>query len=338
MKLLRLNVNTTQRITFNQISEKAIQDALANPGVLNKHLYHAQQARAVIDIVFGFLVSPFLSKHMNIHALSAGRCQSPAMRMIYQRQKEQIHGPKTIQICGQSTDLPKINHIKPEIKDKAYITDWLQNLIQQQFIVHSTKIQEKKEMPPPPFITSSLQQCAYSLYGYNPKHTMQLAQTLYEGGYITYMRTDSVSLNAQFQDDVISFVTNTFGNKYACKRNYSTKGNQKTQDAHEAIRPLSLEKSLPEDPDMSKLYTLIRDRAIASQMCAAIYKESKLVLTTNRRNSTTQDFWESIQRSLLFPGYKILKGTHTNTPDDSCDSNIIPQSRYHIFNQKCACI
>ena len=282
MKLLKLKEETTERITFNQISEKALKEALENSGRLNKNLYHAQQARAVIDIVFGFMVSPFMSRHLGVHALSAGRCQSPAVRLCMERQKEQCVGEVYVHIFGTGENLPKVVHVKPKLHTSDDIVAWLEYVKHQDFVVSKITKQEKKENPPPPFITSSLQQSAYNKHGFTPKTTMKLAQTLYETGYITYMRTDSVIVSAQFQNSASKWIEDTYGKEYVTCRQYGKRNGVKTQDAHEAIRPIDIYKSKPSDPLEAKLYDLIRIRAIASQMSAAMYDEYKLILETKK--------------------------------------------------------
>tara|TARA_Y100000768_G_scaffold387490_1_gene378998 strand:- start:7726 stop:10023 length:2298 start_codon:yes stop_codon:yes gene_type:complete len=313
MKLLKLNVNKTERITFNQISESALKEAIENSGKLDKNLYNAQQARAVIDIVFGFKVSPFLSNHLNIRALSAGRCQSPAVRMCMQRQNEQKIGEISIKINANSNELKNIVHIEPifsydTCKDEIMV--WLKNLENQKFRVTKVKVSKKKETPPPPFITSSLQQMAYNRFSYNPKRTMDIAQKLYEGGYITYMRTDSVILSSQFQDMACKWIKEEYGEEYVNLRQYGKKksGGVKTQDAHEAIRPININNSPPNNNEQQKLYELIKLRAIASQMAQAIYSESKLSLETLSLGEKKIDIWESITKTLIFPGFTCLKG------------------------------
>lgn len=318
MSLLKLNPETTQRITFNQITESALKTALASPGRLDKDLYFAQQARAVIDLVFGFTVSPFLSKHLNIRALSAGRCQSPAIRLCMERQREQKVGETKIQATAETKVLSKISHIGPELKaDELIYGLWLQKLVKQKFRVNAVNISDKKESPPPPFITSSLQQAVYSSFGINPKGCMSIAQKLYEDGYITYMRTDSVSLSEQFQKDAIKWIDEHHGKEFVCKREYSKRGDTKTQDAHEAIRPIDIEKAVPSDSHHAKVYELIRNRAVASQMSQALYKEEKVSLSTKRSEAVGikgQDMWESVQRQLIFQGWRILKAK--NAPED----------------------
>uniref|UniRef100_A0A6C0AWB9 DNA topoisomerase n=1 Tax=viral metagenome TaxID=1070528 RepID=A0A6C0AWB9_9ZZZZ len=303
MDLLKLNVKKTDRITFNEISERALKEAIDNPGKLNQNLYDSQKARAIIDLLFGFTVSPFLSKHLNTFALSAGRCQTPALRICMERQQEQKVGEKSLIISASAKSVPKITHIKPRVTSPE---KWLQNLIPQKFVVKDISTRDKKEKPPPPFITSTLQQTAYAKHNFSPKHTMQLAQKLYEGGYITYMRTDSVTLSSQFQNQAEEWIIKEFGDKYFQKRQYS-KGNKRTQDAHEAIRPINLLSQNPSDSQQSKLYNLIKLRSIGSQMAEAVYSESKFTLETSR-TKTVKDIWESIFRKLIFDGYTKLKG------------------------------
>jgi len=319
MKLLKLNVNKTERITFNQISESALKEAIEKSGKLDKNLYNAQQARAIIDIVFGFKVSPFLSNHLNIRALSAGRCQSPAVRMCMQRQNEQKVGDINIKINAQSNELKNIIHIEPIFSYdtcKDEIISWLKNLVDQKFKVSKVKVSKKKETPPPPFITSSLQQMAYNRFGFNPKKTMDIAQKLYEGGYITYMRTDSVTLSSQFQDMATIWIKKEYGEEYVSIRQYGKKksGGVKTQDAHEAIRPIKLNNKTPDNNEEEKVYELIKLRAIASQMAQAIYSESKLTLETKRFEKEI-DIWESLTRTLIFPGFTCLKGAAAQIDD-----------------------
>lgn len=307
MKLLKLDMENTERITFNQISEKALKQALEKSGRLNRELYNAQQARAVIDIVFGFMVSPFLSRHLNIRALSAGRCQSPAIRMCMERQREQSVGEITIKAIANSERMKNIVHIEPKLTSSTEIIPWLESLKEEQLRIVKITVKDKKESPPPPFITSSLQQMAYNRYNYNPKKTMEIAQKLYESGYITYMRTDSVSLSSQFQDSAIEWIQSEFGEEYVCRRQYSPKGSMKTQDAHEAIRPINIKRIVPNDVEQARLYELIKFRAIASQMSQAIYSESKTILETKL------DKWESVKKILTFAGFTRLKGVVVDT-------------------------
>tara|TARA_Y100000389_G_scaffold204539_1_gene257812 strand:+ start:11083 stop:13386 length:2304 start_codon:yes stop_codon:yes gene_type:complete len=324
MDMLSLNVETTDRITFNEISEKALKDALNNSGRLNKDLYNSQKARAVLDLVFGFTVSPILSRHLNSFALSAGRVQSPSLRLCMERQREQEVGEISINIDGEAKYCPKVNHIKPIIDKKEDVKIWLNNLKDQSFIVKDVKDSESKETPPPPFITSSLQQSAYNKHGFNPKHTMQIAQKLYEGGYITYMRTDSVTLSSKFQNDAKEWIIKEYGEKYSKPRQYGKKNNQKTQDAHEAIRPININMKAPSDSQEAKLYKLIKLRALASQMCEALYYVKKIYMQTDRNSKdlksksvSKKDEWESVYKKIKFDGYLKLMGSDSS--DDASE-------------------
>ena len=334
MKLLNLNEKKTERITFNQISESALKEAIENSGKLDKNLYNAQQARAIIDIVFGFKVSPFLSSHLNIRALSAGRCQSPAVRMCMQRQNEQKIDKISIKINAHSHEVKNIVHIEPSFsydtcKDEIMI--WLKNLENQKLRVSKVKVSKKKETPPPPFITSSLQQMAYNRFSFNPKRTMEIAQKLYEGGYITYMRTDSVNLSSQFQDMAGKWIKEKYGEEYVNLRQYGKKksGGVKTQDAHEAIRPIDINNNSPDNIEQKKLYDLIKLRAIASQMAQAIYSESKLTLETKRIDSQI-DIWESISKTIIFPGFTCLRG---NIIKDDLQQDSVTKKKYKLNDE-----
>tara|TARA_B100000902_G_scaffold106212_1_gene108115 strand:- start:16579 stop:18867 length:2289 start_codon:yes stop_codon:yes gene_type:complete len=334
MKLLKLNEKKTERITFNQISESALKEAIENSGKLDKNLYNAQQARAIIDIVFGFKVSPFLSSHLNIRALSAGRCQSPAVRMCMQRQNEQKIDKISIKINAHSHEVKNIVHIEPSFsydtcKDEIMI--WLKNLENQKLRVSKVKVSKKKETPPPPFITSSLQQMAYNRFSFNPKRTMEIAQKLYEGGYITYMRTDSVNLSSQFQDMAGKWIKEKYGEEYVNLRQYGKKksGGVKTQDAHEAIRPIDINNNSPDNIEQKKLYDLIKLRAIASQMAQAIYSESKLTLETKRIDSQI-DIWESISKTIIFPGFTCLRG---NIIKDDLQQDSVTKKKYKLNDE-----
>lgn len=337
MMLLKLDPKSTQRITFNQITEEALKAALDAPGKLDENLYHAQQARAVIDLVFGFTVSPFISKHLNVRALSAGRCQTPTIRLCLERQREQSVGDIKLIATAQSNKFNKIAHISPLLKEEEIVA-WLDNLKKQNLkIIKITKC-ERKETPPPPFITSSLQQVVYGRFGINPKRCMEIAQKLYEEGFITYMRTDSVVVSSQFQDDAVKWVEDKFGEEYCCKRQYTKKGETKTQDAHEAIRPISVCKEEPSDAEYKKVYGLIRDRAVASQMSQANYNESKYSFKTNREDVAIEDHWETIERVITFQGFRILKNSLNDEDEDNLSESLTKIKEGDTIDFKSVCV
>ena len=334
MDLLNLDINTTDRITFNQISKKSLTDALKNPKRLDIDLYNAQKARSIIDLLFGFMCSPHISKHLHILGLSAGRCQSPTIRLINEREKEQKLGKVELFVEGQTkikSNLVKVTHLKPKIAEEN-INNWLENLKTQEFLVKDKSKKNKFENPSSPLTTSTLQQMAYNKHGFNTKSTMQIAQKLYESGYITYMRTDSVTLSSDFQEQATEFIKKMFGEKYSSPRQYSKKKGVVTQEAHEAIRPIDIFKQLPKDTEEQKLYKLVWLTSIRSQMTKASYIEHKLSLQTNR--NSTKDFWETLEKNLVFPGYLLLSNFSLNFSNTDVENqyNTLLDKNTNIFS------
>lgn len=286
-----------KRITFHEITKDAIQNALKNPRPLDLKLVDAQQARRVLDRLVGYELSPFLWRHMK-RGLSAGRVQSVAVRLIVEREevisnfkpeeywsiegfflnqaKDELE-TKLQSIKGKSLD-------KMAIKDKKQADEIIAECKKQAFKIENIEQKEKSKSPPAPFTTSSLQQDANNKLGFSAKQTMTLAQKLYEGmdigaegsvGLITYMRTDSLNLAQKFIDEASNHIANTFGKDMVVEkpRVYKTKS-KGAQEAHEAIRPTDPART-PEsladymDKNMLKLYTLIWQRSLATQMVDA---------------------------------------------------------------------
>tara|TARA_Y100000389_G_scaffold202681_2_gene248726 strand:+ start:18170 stop:20503 length:2334 start_codon:yes stop_codon:yes gene_type:complete len=315
MRVLKLDTSKAERIRFNQITGPALKAAIDNPGVLDKNLFHAQQARRVLDILYGFIVSPILWSHIQ-KGLSAGRCQSPAVRLCLERQREQEPGDKFHKSTGklQINDEEEIDIIR---KDKLNtiqtqdISKWVDAITESKnMIVKDIKKSVKKTSPPPPCITSSLQQEAYKRFGIHPDQCMKSAQKLYEQGYITYMRTDSIELSPEFRKDAENFIKNKFGDKYYKGKIYGSKPKTKvkSQEAHEAIRPIKVDK-LPETFEMmdKKIFSIIWTRAVASQMSAAEYDELTITFVPLNIQNTKTELWISNNRKLKFDGYLILK-------------------------------
>jgi len=302
-----LNAKKFYRITFNEITPKAIKSALENPGEINMNLVNAQQARRLLDRLVGYKISPFLWKTV-FKGLSAGRVQSVALRMICEREAEiRAFEPEEYWSIEVDFKHPKRNFkgvVEKENNEKLKITNQLQaerivsDLKNENFIVSNIKSRLKKRNSPPPFITSTLQQEASRKLGMSPKKTMMIAQQLYEGidlgrnepiGLITYMRTDSVRINDDFKNETINYINKNFGNEYSKKKNTAKKQNNKAkvQDAHEAIRPTSLE----HDPskiksklsrDQLRLYSMIWKRFIASQMSPALFQSTSVEITAGK--------------------------------------------------------
>lgn len=289
-EILQMPKDKTKRIAFHEITKEAINNALENPRDIDLNLVNAQQARRILDRLVGYELSPFLWKKL-YKGLSAGRVQSVAVRLIVERERE-IQAFKaeefwTIEALfskdGQdfSAVLYKVDGKKLdklEIKNKELADEILKALENNKFKVSAIEIKDKKRNPLPPFSTSTLQQTANNVLGYSAKQTMLLAQQLYETGYITYMRTDSLNLADKFLNEAASYIKKEFGADYADRKVYKSK-QKGAQEAHEAIRPTEASNT-PEmiqaklDARQLKLYDLIWRRAMASQMQAAVVSQT----------------------------------------------------------------
>ncbi len=286
-----------KRITFHEITEEAIRQALKQPRALNLSLVDAQQARRVLDRLVGYELSPFLWKKV-VKGLSAGRVQSVAVRLIVEREREiqnfKIEEYWTIEgefcAAGQTAFPATLRSIDGQVLEKfsitteAAATELVKQIGAQTFSVADLTDKQTLRLPPPPFTTSTLQQEANKRLGFSAKQTMMLAQQLYEGidlgqagsvGLITYMRTDSVNLAEKFLQEARSYLLKEFGEKYVTpKSRHFTKKQKLAQEAHEAIRPTDLHYRPEEikgdlEANQFKLYQLIWQRALACQMAAA---------------------------------------------------------------------
>ncbi|BAB06186.1 type I DNA topoisomerase [Halalkalibacterium halodurans] len=281
------------RVVFNEITKQAIKDAFKSPRPINMDLVDAQQARRVLDRLVGYNISPLLWKKVK-KGLSAGRVQSVAVKMIIDREKEiQAFEPEeywsiqgTFALDGEPFEAKfyGTNGKKVELKSEDDVNNVLAKLKGDQFHVDSVQKKERKRNPVSPFTTSSLQQEAARKLNFRAKKTMMLAQQLYEGidlgkegtvGLITYMRTDSTRISDTAKAETKEYIESKFGKEYAQNGTKAVKKDKKSQDAHEAIRPTSVErdpKSLKEylSRDQLRLYKLIWERLVASQMAPAI--------------------------------------------------------------------
>ncbi len=291
--LLGLDLNNKNRIEFHEITKPAIQAALKQPRQIDLNRVDAQQARRVLDRLVGYQLSPLLWRKIK-KGLSAGRVQSVAVRLVDDRE-EQIRAFVSEEYWSLTADLQfaggkflakllKISGKKAAITSRSEMEAILNDLLGADFQVSDVRTKEKKKLPAPPFITSSLQQEAHRKLGFSPKRTMMLAQQLYEGldlgkegtvGLITYMRTDSVKIAETAQEEAKEWILSHYGNDYYPPepRQFANKG--RAQEAHEAIRPTSALRT----PDLLKgilsrdqlrLYRLLWERFIASQMSVAI--------------------------------------------------------------------
>ncbi len=294
--LLNIDEKEKCRITFNEITKNAVKNAIKSPRKIDMDLVDAQQARRVLDRIVGYKISPILWKKIR-KGLSAGRVQSVAARLICDREEE-IEGFEQEEYwtitanlqkkkSGPSFDARFFGRIdeKMELKNKEQVDKILKQLKGKDYIVTKVKNGEKKKTPPPPFTTSTMQQEASRKLGFPTKKTMIIAQQLYEGisvkghgsvGLVTYIRTDSVRISAEAQQEAKRYIGEKFGEKYLPEETRTYKNKSASQDAHEAIRPTyvdmepdTIKESLTNE--QYKLYKLIWSRFLSSQMSSAVY-------------------------------------------------------------------
>jgi len=307
--LFGLSVTTCKRIIFHEITEAAIQSAIAYPTKINMDLVKAQQSRQILDLLVGYTISPILwnnvSKTHNA-SLSAGRCQTPALRLVYENYLDikKSPGKSVYNTVGYFTNLNLPFELNKQFESKEIITDFLEQSKIFDFVCNTTTPKKVIKKAPEPLTTSGLQQLASNELHISPKDTMKYAQQLYEGGYITYMRTDSKKYSKEFVENVKQYISKTHGEQYISqtidnlvvsikeeeisdlqdkKRKKKSKvleekGIPKPQEAHEAIRPVDININLvsldiEKDPKSkaNKLYELIRKRTLESCMPSAQY-------------------------------------------------------------------
>jgi DNA topoisomerase-1 len=320
---------TTKRITFNEITESALQSAVQHPKTINMDIVHAQQARQILDILVGFKVSPMLWKFITKNrenSLSAGRCQTPALRLIYDNDNDIkcCEERKVYNTTGYFTNSNIAFDLSPQGKHESEdeITDFLDGCADFSHIYNCSQPVKVYKKPPEPFTTSRIQQVASNELHYAPKETMRICQLLYEGGYITYMRTDSKTYSAEFLDTVKEYIVRTYaqGEKYVSEiidnmvtgsvkepeKKKKTKKVDKPppQEAHEAIRPTNISLcELPEGMDSKerRMYKLIWENTLESCMTSASFYS----VTANI--SSFQDMKFVYTSELIdFPGWKIV--------------------------------
>lgn len=287
-EVLKLKPATTKRIVFHEITEPAIKNAISNPRDIDIDRVNAQQARRVLDRIVGFELSPVLWRKIK-PALSAGRVQSVAVRLICEREKEvsDFVSEPFFRINAVFTTDKSSTPIKAELQkrmpDQESSLNFLNDCIDAKATVKEITIKPLKRSPAPPFTTSTLQQEASRKLGFSVSQTMMIAQKLYEAGQITYMRTDSLNLSKLALSDMARLIERDYGKKYLQTRNYHTKS-KGAQEAHEAIRPTYIAIDKIEGTHQEKaLYSLIRKRALASQMSDAIIEKTTVSISVSSR-------------------------------------------------------
>ena len=345
-EVLKLNPKTTNRIVFHEITKNAIEEAVKNPRTVDMKMVEAQQARQILDRIVGFELSPVVWQKVP-GGKSAGRVQSPAVRLLVEREREigafegssefkvtaEFYATNSSSSSGEPTtsapsgatseteeeaetgrlfkaELPK------KFKTEAEATKFLESLKGAAYSVADITKSPSVRNPGAPFTTSTLQQEANSRLGFGSKATMASAQKLYQEGKITYMRTDSMNLSGQAIASAKEFITNAYGPEYSQVRNFKTKS-AGAQEAHEAIRPtnMALEKGSTNEYDQ-KLYNLIRTRALASQMAPAKLEKTTVTITI----STAKEVFEAKGEVIVFDGFLRVYGA--NKKEDALLPNL----------------
>ncbi len=291
-EVLKLKPEHTKRIVFHEITQSAILNAIENPRAIDINRVDAQQARRVLDRIVGFELSPVLWKKVK-PALSAGRVQSVAVRLIVEREKEiknfiseaSYRIIATFLIPSENGNPIELKaELNKRLKTKEEALNFLEACRQANFTIEDISVRPAKKSPAPPFTTSTLQQEAARKLGYSVAQTMMIAQRLYESGFITYMRTDSVNLSSLTINTSKEEIISSLGEKYLKIRHYQTKS-KGAQEAHEAIRPTYMsQKEIDAPTQERRLYELIWKRTIASQMSDAELEKTTAVINISSRN------------------------------------------------------
>lgn len=318
-ELLRPYNQNISRVAFNEITEEAVQEAIKHPREIDLNLKEAQEARRVLDRLVGYDLSGLIWKKVR-YGLSAGRVQSPALRILMEREREiRAFIPETFYVLTiDSQSQPPVTYTageKPKVFEEA-------ECIKQLGDSHPWQVKKIKETkatraPKPPFTTSTLQQVASTRLGFTPSRTMGAAQKLYEAGHITYMRTDSTNLSQLALKQLAEVITKEFGKNYLATKQFKTKS-KSAQEAHEAIRPTNSGKtSAGTTGDQKALYELIRSRTLASQMVEATINRTKVSLNIVNTKESIPDFSVNGSR-VLFDGWlkadPAARGEDTEVP------------------------
>ena len=286
-----------KRVTFHEITKEAVEEALKNPRDIDQDLVKAQEARRVLDRLVGYDLSGIIWKKVR-YGLSAGRVQSPALRIIMEREREiRAFIPEqywTIEGLFETNKKDKLTlSCVEEPRDKKVVDKILELGKRELWFIKDLKTSEQKRQPRAPFTTSTLQQTASTRLGFSPSRTMQVAQKLYEAGFITYMRTDSTNLSIVAQSQILALVEKKYGKEYAEKHFYKAKS-KNAQEAHEAIRPTHIEQmNAGINDEQKRLYQLIWERVVSSQMSDAKLLKTKIVANINDNNFSRNKNGES---------------------------------------------
>ena len=332
-KVFKLSVKKTKRIVFHEVTERAIKDAVKHPGLINMNTVYAQHARQILDVLVGYRISPILWQKISQNTetgLSAGRCQTPALRLIYDNQRaiDDAPGKKVYKTTGYFTAKKLPFTLDHNHEDETTMADFLEASATHDHLYLCSEPCNVSKKSPIPFTTSGLQQYASNELRISPKETMRLCQKLYEGGYITYMRTDSTTYSNVFLDTSKKYIEKTYGENYihdnlkslsernmgvVDKKPKNGKGDVAAQEAHEAIRPTDItvfEVGEELGSREGKVYDLIRRNTLESCMAHAKYRSITASL------SAPDDFnYRYTSEQVVFPGWKVVAGYEKTSPD-----------------------
>ena len=341
--VLRLPLNTP-RMVFHEITPAALLYAVEHARTIDMNLVNSQQARRLIDRLVGFKISPLLWKNIQ-SKLSAGRVQSVALQFIIDREKEIDHfmssDKKSHFSVNASFLLPNNNSsiiasFYHSLELSTDVSPLFLNCVESVFTVANIQNSQKSITPPPPFITSSLQQDVYNKYHISAKQTMSIAQKLYESGHITYHRTDSFHISRDIQNQIISWIQSNYGDNYVHLRNFNNKSTS-AQEAHECIRPTKIDVSIIPDlaPTELKVYQLIWKRTIASQMANALYDLRNIQINGSNLDLKKKEFFIAKFSKIAFDGflrvYHLSNKENSNSDADS-DSDLPTNSAFPSFS------
>ena len=329
-KVFNLPISTTKRIIFHEITKKAILKAVNNPTRIDMDKVNAQQTRQILDLIVGFTASPILWKHISRNSkkgLSAGRCQTPALNLVYENDQicKKAKGEEIYETIASFTRHNILYKLSKHFKNKENVMDFLEKSKDFKHVMNVTGKKRLKKSPPKPFTTSTLQQKASNTLNFSPKNTMKLAQTLYENGFITYMRTDNPKYSKDFIDTAVSLISSYWNQKYVGKhlekitlqtKSEDGKENEKetknkkddlAQEAHEAIRPTKLEYKEINHPKIGKyeqkLYKLIWENSVESCMSPSMYDVIESEVT-----APDDYLYKNVSQKNTFPGWEVVKG------------------------------
>ena len=356
-QLFNLPIETTKRIIFHEITETAILAAIQNPGQLDLNMFYAQQARQVLDLLVGFTITPLLWNNISkTHkgSLSAGRCQTPALRLVYDNYLDIKKSPGKLvyNVTGYFTKLNLPFELSKQLTNIEEVRKFLECSANPRNIFVCNKSAAKKSIrkAPEPLTTSTLQQLASNELHLSPKETMRLAQQLYEAGHITYMRTDSKKYSKEFLEKMKKHIVATYNDQYVsqtldlicCNVNKEEKKEtdviEEKKEAHEAIRPVSLQTEL--DPDLPqkavKLYELIRTKTIESCMPSAQYSTIAATISTLEEKSKEEKGYDFVYRAeqVVFKGWQIVTWKPDTTMENAYNYFVMLKPNTEIVFKK----